>query len=79
MATTPAVPSRPRVLYRYVSANRSDVVEPVCWVANLLDRRSTADSLNQRGVGDTTESAIGESGRTYRAAVIDLYSLFIVG
>ena len=34
---------------------------------------------NQRWVGDTTEFVIGESGKLYLAAILDLYSRFIVG
>lgn len=47
--------------------------------ANLLDRQFTADAPNQRWVGDTTEFVIGESGKLYLAAILDLYSRFIVG
>ena len=34
---------------------------------------------NQRWVGDTTEFVIGSSGKLYLAAVLDLFSRFIVG
>ena len=34
---------------------------------------------NRRWVGDTTEFVIGESGKLYLAAILDLYSRFIVG
>ena len=47
--------------------------------ANLLDRQFTAVAPNQRWVGDTTEFVIGESGKLYLAAILDLYSRFIVG
>jgi hypothetical protein len=46
---------------------------------NLLDRQFTAEKPNQRWVGDTTEFVIGESGKLYLAAILDLYSRFIVG
>jgi putative transposase len=46
---------------------------------NLLDRQFTADEPNQRWVGDTTEFVIGESGKLYLAAILDLFSRFIVG
>jgi putative transposase len=46
---------------------------------NLLDRQFTAEAPNQRWVGDTTEFVIGESGKLYLAAILDLYSRFIVG
>ena len=47
--------------------------------ANLLDRESTAAAPNQRWVGDTTEFAIGDGATLYLAAVLDLYSRFVVG
>jgi putative transposase len=47
--------------------------------SDLLDRQFTADGPNQRWVGDTTECVIGESGKLYLAAILDLYSRFIVG
>jgi transposase InsO family protein len=47
--------------------------------ANLLDRQFAAEKPNQRWVGDTTEFVIGESGKLYLAAILDLYSRFIVG
>lgn len=47
--------------------------------ANLLERQFTADGPNQRWVGDPTEFVIGESGKLYLAATLDLYSRFIVG
>ena len=55
----------------------SDHDQPVA--ANLLDRQFTADAPNQRWVGDTTEFVIGESGKLYLAAILDLFSRFIVG
>ena len=47
--------------------------------ANVLDRQFTADAPNQRWVGDTTEFVIGESGKLYLAAILDLFSRFVVG
>jgi putative transposase len=48
--------------------------------ANLLDRDFTAAAPNQRWVGDTTEFVIGDSGaKLYLAAILDLYSRFVVG
>src|SRR4029453_3829653 len=44
-----------------------------------LDRQFTAEAPNQRWVGDTTEFVIGESTKLYLAAILDLYSRFIVG
>ena len=55
----------------------SDHDQPVA--ANLLDREFTADAPNQRWVGDTSEFLIGESGKLYLAAILDLYSRFVVG
>jgi putative transposase len=47
--------------------------------ANVLDRDFTAAAANQRWVGDTTEFVIGEHGKLYLAAILDLYSRFVVG
>jgi len=55
----------------------SDHDQPIA--ANLLDRQFTADGPNRRWVGDTTEFVIGESGKLYLAAILDLFSRFIVG
>jgi transposase InsO family protein len=55
----------------------SDHDQPVA--ANLLDRRFNAAAPNQRWVGDTTEFRIGESGKLYLAAILDLFSRFVVG
>jgi len=45
---------------------------------NLLDRSFTADAPNQRWVGDTTELLI-PNGKLYLAAILDLFSRFVVG
>jgi putative transposase len=66
-----------RVRKRFTQTTMSDHDLPIA--ANLLDRRFTADAPNQRWVGDTTEFAIGERTKLYLAAVLDLYSRFIVG
>ena len=55
----------------------SDHDQPVA--ANLLNREFTAPAPNQRWVGDTTEFVIGSSGKLYLAAILDLYSRYIVG
>ena len=47
--------------------------------ANVLDRDVSADAPNQRWVADTTEFVIGSSGKLYLAAVLDLFSCFLVG
>ena len=55
----------------------SDHDQPVA--ANLLDRPFTADAPNRRWVGDTTEFVVGESEKLYLAAILDLFSRFVVG
>ena len=66
-----------RLHKRFKCTTMSDHDLPVA--GNLLARQFTADKPNQRWVGDTTEFVIGESGKLYLAAVLDLYSRFIVG
>ena len=66
-----------RARKRYKVTTMSDHDQPVA--ANLLDRQFEADAPNQRWVGDTTEFVIGSSGKLYLAAVLDLFSRFIVG
>ncbi|MHB1843525.1 MAG: IS3 family transposase [Deltaproteobacteria bacterium] len=46
--------------------------------ANLLDREFEAERPNQRWVGDTTELTT-LTGKLYLAAILDLYSRFVVG
>ena len=62
---------------RFKSTTMSDHDQPIA--ANLLARRFEADQPNQRWVGDTTEFVVGSSGKLYLAAILDLYSRFIVG
>jgi len=62
---------------RFVSTTDSDHDLPVA--TNLLNREFTAEAPNQRWVGDTTEFKIGESGKLYLAAILDLFSRFVVG
>jgi transposase InsO family protein len=62
---------------RFKSTTMSDHDDPIA--ANLLDRHFEAAAPNQRWVGDTTEFVIGDSQKLYLAAVLDLYSRFIVG
>jgi transposase InsO family protein len=63
---------------RYKCTTMSDHDQPVA--ANLLQRAFSAERPNQRWVGDTTEVYIGESrSKLYLAAILDLYSRFIVG
>lgn len=66
-----------RVRTRFKCTTDSNHAHPVA--ANLLDRQFTADASNQRWVGDTTEFVIGESGKLYLAAILDLFSRFAVG
>ena len=66
-----------RARKRYKVTTMSDHDQPVA--ANLLDRQFEAEAPNQRWVGDTTEFVIGSSGKLYLAAILDLYSRFIVG
>ena len=56
---------------RFKCTTMSDHDQPVA--ANVLDRQFTAEAPNQRWVGDTTEFVIGESGKLYLAAILDLY------
>jgi transposase InsO family protein len=62
---------------RYKLTTMSDHDQPVA--DNLLNRDFEAEAPNQRWVGDTTEFVIGGSGKLYLAAVLDLFSRFIVG
>jgi putative transposase len=66
-----------RTRKRLVCTTTCDPELPVA--ANLLNREFTANRPNQRWVGDTTEFKIAESGKLYLAAVLDLFSRFIVG
>ena len=66
-----------RLRKRYKCTTMSDHDQPVA--ANLLDRQFEAVAPNQRWVGDTTEFVIGGSGKLYLAAILDLFSRFIVG
>src|SRR3954462_15381633 len=66
-----------RVRKRFKATTMSDHDQPVA--ANLLNRRFAAPGANQRWVGDTTEFVIGGSGKLYLAAVLDLFSRFVVG
>ena len=66
-----------RARKRFTCTTMSDHDQPVA--GNLLGRQFTADGPNQRWVGDTTEFVIGESGKLYLAAILDLFSRFVVG
>lgn len=63
---------------RYKCTTMSDHDLPVA--ANILDRKFEAEAPNQRWVGDTTEMYIGQSrSKVYLAAILDLFSRFVVG
>jgi transposase InsO family protein len=66
-----------RARKRFKSTTMSDHDQPVA--GNLLDRQFEAPGPNQRWVGDTTEFVIGNSGKLYLAAILDLFSRFVVG
>jgi putative transposase len=66
-----------RARKRFKLTTMSDHDQPVA--ANLLDRRFCAGTANERWVGDTTELLVGGSGKVYLAAILDLFSRFIVG
>lgn len=68
---------RARARKRFKVTTMSDHDQPVA--ANLLNREFTAVAPNQRWVGDTTEFVIGSSGKLYLAAILDLFSRFVVG
>ena len=67
---------RARARKRFKCTTMSEHDQPVA--PNRLDRQFSAEQPN-RWVGDTTEFVIGESGKLYLAAILDLYSRFIVG
>jgi putative transposase len=68
---------RARARKRFRRTTMSEHDQPVA--ANVLARQFSADGPNRRWVGDTTEFVIGSSDRLYLAAILDLYSRFIVG
>jgi transposase InsO family protein len=67
--------ARPRKRFRSTTMSEHD--QPVA--ANVLARQFDAERPNQRWVGDTTAFVIGSSAKLYLAAILDLYSRFIVG
>jgi transposase InsO family protein len=66
-----------KVPKRFTQTTNSHHDDPIA--ANVLDRDFTAVAPNQRWVGDTTEFVIGEHAKLYLAAILDLYSRFVVG
>ncbi len=69
-----ALVGRPRRRFKHTTDSEHGL--PVA--GNLLDRQFTASAPNQRWVGDTTE-LLTPSGKLYLAAIIDLFSRFVVG
>lgn len=67
--------ARPRK--RFKNTTMSDHDQPVA--DNLLDRQFEAARPNERWVGDTSEFVIGGSGKLYLAAILDLFSRYVVG
>lgn len=68
---------RARKQKRYRSTAVPEAEQPVA--ANLLNREFTAEAPNQRWVGDTSEFVVGNGGKLYLAAILDLFSRFVVG
>ena len=66
-----------RVPKRFKHTTDSNHDDPI--VANVLARDFTAAAPNQRWVSDTTEFVIGDGAKLYLAAVLDLFSRFVVG
>ncbi len=66
-----------RVRRRYKHTTLSDHDQPIA--DNVLARAFTAAAPNQRWVGDTTEFVIGTSSKIYLAAIVDLFSRYVVG
>lgn len=67
--------ARPR--RRFKGTTMSDHDQPVA--ANVLGRQFTAEGPNQRWVGDTSEFIVGAGNRLFVAAILDLYSRYVVG
>jgi transposase InsO family protein len=75
-ATSLAATSVGRIRRRFRCTTDSNHGLPVA--TNLLGRDFQAQAPNQRWVGDTTELVI-PNGKMYLAAIVDLYSRFVVG
>jgi transposase InsO family protein len=67
--------ARPRK--RFKCTTMSDHSQPIA--ANVLARDFDAAAPNLRWVGDTTEMKTSSGGHFYLAAIVDLYSRFVVG
>ena len=68
---------RGRMRKRFKQTTMSEHEQPIA--ANVLDRQFTAERPNQRWVSDTSEFVIAGSAKLYLAAILDLYSRFVVG
>jgi putative transposase len=66
-----------RARRRFKTTTMSDHGQPVA--ANVLDQQFTADRPNQRWVGDTSEFVIGSGTKLFVAAILDLFSRYVVG
>ncbi len=66
-----------RVRRRYKHTTLSEHDQPIA--DNVLAQTFTAAAPNQRWVGDTTEFVIGTSSKIYLAAIVDLFSRYVVG
>lgn len=66
-----------KVRRRFKTTTNSNHVDPIA--PNVLDRKFTTAGPNQRWVGETSEFLVGEHGKVYLAAILDLYSRFVVG
>ena len=67
-----------KVPKRFKHTTKSDHDDPIA--ANVLDRDFTAAGPNQRWFGDPTEFVIGDGGgQLYLAAILDLFSRYVVG
>jgi putative transposase len=66
--------ARPRKRFKCTTDSNHD--QPVA--ANILDRKFEAERPNQCWVGDTTELVTG-NGKLYLAAILDLFSRYVVG
>jgi putative transposase len=66
-----------KIAQRFKQTTDSQHDDPIA--ANLLDRDFTAAAPNQRWVSDTIEFVIGDSAKLYLAAVLDLFSRYVVG
>jgi transposase InsO family protein len=65
-----------RVRRRYKCTTMSEHDQPVA--ANVLAQDFQAERPNERWVGDTTELLVG-AGKMYLAAILDLFSRYVVG